>query len=104
MLSLLILFASLRALLETLLSPIPATQWDLRCRRQREIEEAAKIMMNRICQAETNEQVYNLVCDVNEFGATWGDSEQVTGWTDSMFLELHNRQQQINSHAQLQTI
>lgn len=80
-----------------LISPIPATEWDIRNRNQMDVELFATKLSKEIATCSTLEKTYRLTDEIYALPAIWGHTNQVRAQVESLMLELRNKQNEILS-------
>ncbi len=81
--------------LESVFLPAPVTDWEIRCRKQKEIEEAGMKLMEYVMYCNSLALSYDIHDKIVDFKAIYGDTPQVIGWYNSLLVELRNKQNKI---------
>jgi hypothetical protein len=82
--------------IDELLYPPHATPYEERVRRQQSIEHNGNLLRDRIAGCASLQESYMIHDLINDFRNVWGwDDNQVKGHYYSLFVQLHNKQEDI---------
>lgn len=85
--------------IDTRFFPVPATKQDIKNRDQQTTEDCGIYLQRRIRGCKTLKECYACWDGIEDLKLYCGDTAQVKGWRDSLWMQLKSKIQEItNSH------